>query len=93
MSNKGGARMGAGRPKGAKDKVTREAGATIAELARQYTDTALDALAHIAAHGESEAARVAASNALLDRGYGKATLPIEQNNGITIVISPEDASL
>lgn len=44
---------------------------TLRELARQYTPEALATLAQIMTTGESEAARVAAANALLDRGYGK----------------------
>jgi hypothetical protein len=39
--------------------------------AREYTAMALATLAEIAEKGESEAARVSASNALLDRGYGR----------------------
>lgn len=43
----------------------------VAELARKYTTQAIDALVEIAAHGESESARVMAANALLDRAFGK----------------------
>lgn len=41
------------------------------ELARYCATLAIKALAWIAVNGEKEAARVAACNALLDRGYGK----------------------
>lgn len=71
MAQRGGKRPGAGRPKGARDKATVEAGATIAELARVHSGTALKTLAKIAKEGESESARVSAANALLDRGYGR----------------------
>lgn len=74
---RGGKREGAGRPKGAKDKLTREAGATLSDLARQHTSTALQVLLQVAMTGESEAARVSAANAILDRGYGKPTTPVE----------------
>jgi hypothetical protein len=40
-------------------------------LAREYAPMALRTLAEIAEKGESETARVAASNALLDRGFGR----------------------
>ena len=40
-------------------------------LARSYTETAIQTLGGIASNGESEAARVSASIALLDRGWGK----------------------
>jgi hypothetical protein len=47
----------------------------------------LETLAHIAQKGESESARVAASVALLDRGWGKprATVEAEMNNEIRVV--------
>src|SRR5215216_3157486 len=53
-----------GRPKG---------NPVIQELARQYGPAALETLAEIATTGKSESARVAAANALLDRGYGRPT--------------------
>ena len=56
-----------GRPKGSLNKATND----IKELARRYTPQALDTLASIMKASESDAARVAAANALLDRGYGK----------------------
>lgn len=80
MSQRGGKREGAGRPKGARDKLTREAGATLSEMARAHTDAALETLAHIAISGESEAARVSAANALLDRGYGKPSQSLDVSN-------------
>lgn len=80
MAQMGGKREGAGRPKGAKDRLTREAGATISELARKHTSIALETLVQIATSGESDAARVSAANALLDRGYGKAPQAIEHTS-------------
>jgi hypothetical protein len=38
--------------------------------------TALRTLIEIAERGENESARVAAANAILDRGYGKAAVPV-----------------
>lgn len=64
---KGGARVGAGRKKGEPNKAT----GSLRDLAREYTPQALTALAKIMLEGESEAARVSAANAILDRGYGK----------------------
>src|SRR5665213_3741032 len=43
----------------------------VVELARTHTEQAVTTLAHIAKVGKSEAARIAASVALLDRGWGK----------------------
>ncbi len=56
-----------GRPKGHGD---------LRELARQHTPTALATLVEICQGGENESARVAAANALLDRGWGKPAAPI-----------------
>ena len=78
----GGRRPGAGRPKGSKNKASEE----LRDLARTYTKSALETLSHIAQHGESETARVQASVALLDRGWGKpkAQIEAEMNNEIQI---------
>lgn len=73
-SNYGGLRSGAGRPIGAKSKV----GADIRELAQQYSTDAITALVSILNNQDSPAAaRVAAANTLLDRGYGKPHQSIE----------------
>jgi len=63
-----------GRRKGVKNKTTivlAETGKTLAEMAREHSPRALEILRDIAENGESEAARIAAVNALLDRGYGR----------------------
>ena len=69
----GGYREGAGRPAGALNKATSEQQARLSELAKAYTHDALLTLVDVAKNGRTEAARVAAANALLDRGYGKPT--------------------
>lgn len=58
-----------GRRKGVPNRVCRD----LREAAQQYTPVAIQTLAHICERGESEAARVAAANGLLDRGHGKPT--------------------
>lgn len=58
---------GQGRPKGVKNKATGE----LQDLARTHTVAAVNELARLAKGAESETARVAAINSLLDRGYGK----------------------
>lgn len=70
-SNRGGKRPGAGRPQGGKSRATLQAKATLSELARRHTKTALEVLVMVAKTGESESARVSAANAILDRAYGK----------------------
>lgn len=52
--------------------------AEVRELARQYTEEAVDTLAKIMRNGkEPAAARVRAAESILDRGYGKASQPID----------------
>ena len=60
-----------GRQAGTPNKATAEMRMTITQAARLHCETALQALAEIAVGGESEAARVSAANALLDRGDGR----------------------
>lgn len=75
MSGHGGKRPGAGRKPGSKQRATVEQAGTLAELAREYTSTALGTLVRVAQSSESDAAAVSAANAILDRGYGK---PVQQ---------------
>ena len=53
----------------------------IRSLARSHTELAIQTLAGVARCGESETARVMASCALLDRGWGKAPQAIAGENG------------
>lgn len=62
-----------GRAKGTPNKAT----ADIKAAASQYGERALQTLVDIATTGESEAARVAAANAILDRAYGKPKQSVE----------------
>ena len=56
----------------------------IKSLARSYTQKALKVLAHVMMQEEAPpAARVAASQALLDRGWGKAAQAIEVTGDLT----------
>ncbi|WP_370309282.1 hypothetical protein [Sphingobium abikonense] len=73
-SNRGGKREGAGRPKGAPNKAT----ASIREIARLYTDDAVNALVRVLTDGSApHAAVVSAANSILDRGYGKAATIVQ----------------
>lgn len=79
---RGGKRPGAGRKKGSLARATREQKATLGELARKYTDQAMKTLAEVAGKGESESARVAASIAILDRGYGKPLQAVAHSGAV-----------
>jgi len=80
----GGARPGAGRPKGSLNKAT----ADIKAAAQAYTEDALATLAQIMKAGESEAARVAAANSILDRGFGKPrqSMDVDATTDMTVEI-------
>ena len=70
--SRGGARPGAGRPPGSRNKITLEDGRTLGELAREQTEFALDVLVSVASDTEAPpSARVTAATAILDRGWGK----------------------
>ncbi len=73
---------GRGRPKGALNKVT----ADVKQAAQQFTDDALNTLAKIMREGESEAARVAAANSILDRGHGKPRQAIDVDANVKATI-------
>jgi hypothetical protein len=66
---------GPGRPKGVPNKVNRE----LASAAQEYTEEALEILIKVARSGRSEAARVAAACAILDRGHGRPRQMIDAN--------------
>ncbi|MGB1561564.1 MAG: hypothetical protein ACPHN2_08710 [Sinimarinibacterium flocculans] len=70
-SKRGGKRAGAGRPTGARNRATKDLKASLSEIARKHTPTAIAALVSVAKRSDSDSARVAAANALLDRAYGK----------------------
>ena len=79
---RGGARTGAGRPHGAKNRSTKKQEMTLSELAKGYAPEALEMLAEVMRYGVSDSARVAASIAILDRGYGRPK-PLESEPAST----------
>lgn len=73
----GGARKGAGRKPG---KVS-EAKRTIAEMAKEHGQLALQTLVDVASDAKApHAAKVSAANALLDRGYGKPPQAVDHSS-------------
>ena len=62
-----------GRQRGTPNKAT----AKIREHAQQYTVEALEGLAQIARTSESDAAKVAAWKAILDRGHGRPAQAVQ----------------
>jgi hypothetical protein len=53
----------------------------VQELARTYSPQAIETLVQIAMSGASEQARLAASNAILDRAFGKAAQRLGRSKG------------
>ena len=68
---RGGKRRGAGRPTGSLNQMTSALHAALADAVDAHIETAISALAELAKNGQSEAARVSASVAILDRAYGR----------------------
>lgn len=98
----GGKRSGAGRPAGAKSRATIENKRTLSEMAQEHSEDAILTLANIMKDCESPPnARVAAANALLDRGYGKPRQEVDHSStdgsmtpitGFDIVVASAPAS-
>ena len=75
---RGGFREGAGRPAGSTNKSSPEQSQRLSELARTYTEEALQTLVDVARNGRTDAARVSAANTLLDQAYDKPAVKQEQ---------------
>jgi hypothetical protein len=69
--SRGGNRLGAGRPAGSQNADTVAMRAALSELLEGKVQAAIEALADIAKNGKSEAARVSAACAILDRTHGR----------------------
>lgn len=81
-------RPGAGRPRGAPNKITRP----VKELAAQHTEGSIHTLVRLRDYAESEQVRLQAATTLLDRGHGRPRqeLDVTQNNGVRVfVYGPE----
>ena len=75
---RGGFREGAGRPTASTNKSSPEQSQRLSELVKTYTEEALETLVDVARNGRTDAARVSAANALLDRAYGKPAVKEEK---------------
>lgn len=74
---RGGPRPGAGRPPGQPNRDTAARRAALAELLADHVETAIAALAQIAATGQSETARLSAACAILDRTHGRPAQAVD----------------
>jgi len=75
-------RKGAGRPKGAKNKVLID----IKNACQMHGEAMIAELVRLAGAAESESARVAAAKEVLDRGYGKASQTIAGDPDAPLVV-------
>ena len=91
MAKNGGARPGAGRPKGAPNKST----ADIKALAQKHGEAAINKLVRLL-DSEDERTVIAACKELLDRGYGKAPQSITGEGGegpiVIEIVKPNPAA-
>jgi hypothetical protein len=87
--SRGGKRQNAGRPQGARNKITAAANATLTEMARAYTPEMLGLLVAVA-RGEIEASssRMHAIEGVLDRGNGKPASTMEFNGSLNGALAP-----
>jgi len=74
---RGGKREGAGRKPGSKDTAAAGEVQNLSVLARTYTVDAINALWAVATGSASDAAKVSAAVAILDRGYGRPMQMLE----------------
>lgn len=93
MAGTGGSRAGAGRPPGAVNETTK----IIRACAQKHGPELIEELVRLAKESESDAARVAAANAVLDRGYGRPKQSVEHagvdGGPIQVTIAGDDAAL
>jgi len=79
MSGHGGLREGAGRPLGAVNKASAECKARLSDVAKSFSQEAVEALVDVMRNSHSDSAKIAAATAILDRGYGKPTKEVVTN--------------
>jgi hypothetical protein len=75
---RGRTRIGAGRPKGRSNKRPKGS-VRLAVMTEPHSAEAVDVLVNIMRNGKSEAARIAASCAILDRCYGRPPAQVDVN--------------
>ena len=71
MADRGGIRLGSGRPAGSKNKATADIKEGLSGLAKNHTVEALGVIVELMRDSLNDNVRLAAACSLLDRGYGK----------------------
>jgi hypothetical protein len=91
---KGGARIGAGRKPGQKNRLTVERKRSLREIADAYTDEAINTLATIMKDPKApHAARATAANSILDRAHGKPKQPVDHELNLDNLTNDQLAAL
>lgn len=79
----GGRRAGAGRPRGALNKLTKP----VRELAADEGPTSILRLVHLRDHADSEQVQFAAAKELLDRAYGRPRQEFDEGSKTIVVVN------
>lgn len=74
MADRGGIRVGAGRPLGSRNRATADLKDGLSGLAKSHTEEALSVIVELMHNSVSDNVRLAAACTLLDRGYGKPSM-------------------
>jgi hypothetical protein len=73
---------------GGRPKILLPDGRSLQDLAREHTQTAVEALIGVLTDDEApHAARVSAAGVILDRGWGKPKQDVEHSGNLTIVVN------
>jgi hypothetical protein len=80
MENRGGIRIGSGRPAGSKNRATADIKEGLSGLAKNNTVEALGVIVELMNNSMSDNVRLAAACSLLDRGYGKPSITQNDNS-------------
>ena len=78
----GGKRDGAGRPRGALNKITRP----VKELAADQSAASIEKLVHLRDCAQSEQVQFAAAKELLDRAHGRPRQELDVNAGKSVTV-------
>jgi hypothetical protein len=81
----GGKREGAGRPKGALNKINRP----VKELASDQSAASIDKLVYLRDSAQSEQVQFAAAKELLDRAHGRPRQELDVNAGKSVTVIVE----
>jgi len=80
LADRGGMRIGAGRPLGSRNRATADIKEGPSELAKTHTEAALEVIVDLMRNSLNDNVTLAAACYLLDRGYGKPSIAQVDNS-------------